>query len=49
MTRSFFDHELQPLTRLVCEMGGTAEAQVALPIKPVETKDHDVVARVVRR
>lgn len=47
MTRSSFDKELQNLTRLVSEMGGIAEAQVALSITALETKDHDVAARVV--
>ena len=47
MTRSSFDKELQTLTRLVSEMGGIAEAQVALSITALETKDHDVAARVV--
>lgn len=47
MTRSSFDKELQNLTRLVSEMGGIAEAQVSLSITALETKDHDVAARVV--
>lgn len=47
MTRSSFDRELQTLTRLVSEMGGIAEAQIALSITALETKDHDVAERVV--
>jgi phosphate transport system protein len=47
MTRASFDREIQTLTRLVSEMGGVAEAQITLSITAIETKDHDVAARVV--
>lgn len=47
MTRATFDREIQTLTRLVSEMGGIAEAQITLSITAIETKDHDVAARIV--
>jgi len=47
MTRSSFDRELQTLTRLVSEMGGIAEAQIALSITALETKDIEVAERAV--
>ncbi|HZU89748.1 MAG TPA: phosphate signaling complex protein PhoU [Stellaceae bacterium] len=42
-----YDEELAKLNRIVAEMGGRAESQLALAIEAVTTRDSELAARVV--
>jgi phosphate transport system protein len=46
-TAKAFDNDLQDLTRMVAEMGGLAEKQIAESVEALAARDIDAAARVV--